>query len=63
MNKIKIEHLDIPIIRSCNLACAGCMTHSNHKNIKGIVRIDESIDWLEFWSTKLQPNAITLFGG
>jgi organic radical activating enzyme len=63
MEKIKVEHLDIPIIRSCNLACVGCMTHSNHKNIKGIVRVNESIHWLEFWSAKLQPKAITLFGG
>ena len=63
IDKIKIEHLDIPIIRSCNLACVGCITHSNHKNIKGIVGIEESREWLKFCSTKIEPKAITLFGG
>jgi len=63
MNKIKIEHLDIPIIRSCNLACVGCITHSNHKNIKGTVRIEESREWLKFWADRLEPSAVTLFGG
>lgn len=63
MNKIKIDHLDIPIIRSCNLACVGCLTHSNHKSVKGLVRIEDSVEWLTYWSTKIQPGAITLFGG
>lgn len=63
MNRINFKHLDIPIIRSCNLDCFGCLTHSNHKNIKGIVNLDESIEWLEFWATKLDPNSITIFGG
>lgn len=63
MDKIKVDHLDIPIIRSCNLACVGCITHSNHKKIKGIVRLADSLDWLNFWNQKIQPKAITLFGG
>lgn len=63
MERINFKHLDIPIIRSCNLDCFGCITHSNHKNIKGIVNLDESIGWLEFWATKLDPNSITIFGG
>lgn len=63
MDKIKFKHLDLPIIRSCNLACRGCMTHSDHKNIKGLVRVDESREWLKFWSTKISPEHITLFGG
>jgi organic radical activating enzyme len=63
MEKIKISHLDLPIIRSCNLACKGCITHSDHKNIKGIVRVEDSLEWMEFWSTKIDPGTITLFGG
>jgi sulfatase maturation enzyme AslB (radical SAM superfamily) len=63
MEKIEFEHLDLPIIRSCNLACAGCMTYSDHKNIKGIVNINESLDWLQFWSKRIKPKSITLFGG
>lgn len=63
MEKIKFKHLDLPIIRSCNLACVGCMTHSDHKNIKGLVNIQESREWLQFWSERLDPEHITLFGG
>jgi Radical SAM superfamily len=63
MEKIKFKYLDIPIIRSCNLGCVGCITHSNHKNIRGVVKLDESLDWLKFWSERLDPYAITLFGG
>lgn len=63
MNKIKIEQLDIPIIRSCNLNCDGCNTFSNHKNIKGLVNLDESIEWLTFWASKLEVNSVNLFGG
>jgi hypothetical protein len=63
MEKIKFQHLDLPIIRSCNLACKGCMTHSDHKNIKGLVRVEESREWLKFWAERLEPEHITLFGG
>jgi organic radical activating enzyme len=63
MDKIKVQYLDLPIIRSCNLACVGCLTHSDHKKIKGTVQLDESHEWLEFWSQRLDPATVTLFGG
>jgi organic radical activating enzyme len=63
MEKFKFKYLDIPIIRSCNLGCVGCITHSNHKNIRGVVKLEESLEWLEFWSKRLDPETITLFGG
>jgi MoaA/NifB/PqqE/SkfB family radical SAM enzyme len=63
MEKIKFKYLDIPIIRSCNLGCVGCITHSDHKNIRGVVKLDESLEWLKFWSERLDPETITLFGG
>lgn len=63
MDRINFKHLDIPIIRSCNLACEGCITHSNHKNIKGLVDLDQSIEWIDFWAKYLDPNSVTIFGG
>lgn len=59
----KIKFLDIPIIRSCNLGCGGCLTFSDSKKIKGLVNIEESQSWLDFWSKKLDPEAVTVFGG
>lgn len=63
MKKIQLAHLDIPIIRACNLACVGCITHSDHKNIKGVVRLEESLDWLKFWADRTECESVTLFGG
>jgi len=63
MSKIKFEYLDIPIIRSCNLACAGCLTFSDSQKIKGLVRLENSLEWLNFWANKLDPENIHVFGG
>lgn len=63
MERIRFEHLDIPIIRSCNLACKGCITHSDHKNIKGTVKVEDSRELIKFWASKLNPVGVTLFGG
>lgn len=63
MNKIKFQFLDIPIIRSCNLGCGGCLTFSDSKRIKGTVKLEESREWLSYWATKLLPDAVTVFGG
>lgn len=63
MNKVKFKFLDIPIIRSCNLGCGGCLTFSDSKKIKGLVNLNKSHEWLEFWSKKLDPEAVTIFGG
>ena len=63
MNKIKFKFLDIPIIRSCNLSCGGCLTFSDSKQIKGLVNLQKSVAWLEHWATRLDPSAVTIFGG
>ena len=63
MEKVKFRSLDIPIIRSCNLSCGGCLTFSDNKKIKGLVDPEESRPWLEYWSTKLDPDMVTVFGG
>jgi len=63
MDKIKFQQLDIPIIRSCNLGCRGCLTFSDSKKIKGIVKLEESKEWLKYWSTKLLPVNTNIFGG
>lgn len=63
MNKIKFKFLDIPIIRSCNLSCGGCLTFSDNKKIKGLVDVEESRAWMQYWSQRLDPEIITVFGG
>lgn len=63
MQRAKLEFLDIPIIRSCNLGCGGCLTFSDNKLIKGVVQLAESQAWLEHWAARLDPAAVTVFGG
>jgi organic radical activating enzyme len=63
MDRVKFKFLDIPIIRSCNLVCGGCLTFSDSKQIKGTVRLEDSSGWLEHWADKLDPEIVTVFGG
>lgn len=61
--KFDIDCLDIVIARSCQLNCRGCITFSDHNLVKGYTRINDSLTWLEFWSKKLRPKTLHLFGG
>lgn len=61
--KFDIDCLDIVIARSCQLNCRGCITFSDHNLVKGYTRIHDSLAWLEFWSQKLRPKTLHLFGG
>jgi organic radical activating enzyme len=63
MERVKFKFLDIPIIRSCNLSCGGCLTFSDSKRIKGLVNLEESMPWLTEWASKVDPEAVTIFGG
>ncbi len=63
MNKIQFKFLDIPIIRSCNLSCGGCLTFSDSKKIKGLINLEESCEWLQHWAERLNPEVVTVFGG
>ena len=63
MERVKFKFLDIPIIRACNLSCGGCLTFSDSKRIKGTVNLAESMPWLTAWAEKVEPEAVTVFGG
>ena len=61
--KFDIDCLDIVIARNCQLNCRGCITFSDHNLVKGYTKINDSLAWLEFWSSKLKPKTLHLFGG
>lgn len=63
MERAKLRFLDIPIIRSCNLNCRGCLTFSDSKHVKGLVNLYESLPWLTVWAEKIEPDIVTVFGG
>ena len=58
---ISISNLDIFIAKTCNLSCAGCITFSDSKLVKGITPYNS--DHLEFWSNYIQPAYTNMFGG
>lgn len=63
MPKHFVHVLDVVIIRSCQLSCEGCCTFSNHKEINGLVDVNEYADSLKFWSKYIKAGKIHLFGG
>jgi hypothetical protein len=63
MPKHFVDVLDVVIIRSCQLSCEGCCTFSNHKEINGLVDVNEYTESLKFWSKYIKAGKIHLFGG
>lgn len=61
--KVPVKYLDIVIIRSCQLDCAGCVTFSDHHKVKSHSKLDELLPSLEFWANQLDPQEVFLFGG
>lgn len=50
------------IAYSCNLSCAGCISLSDIPR-NGIESADEIFDWINNWSTVINPKVISVFGG
>jgi organic radical activating enzyme len=63
MQKYNVDFLDLVIIRSCQLACQGCCTFSDHKKVNGLVDPDEAEESIKFWSQYIDPTRVHLFGG
>jgi organic radical activating enzyme len=61
--KHTVDYLDLVIIRSCQLACEGCCTFSDHKKIKGLVDVNDAEPAVAFWSQYINPTRVHLFGG
>ena len=58
----KIQRLDIMIAYSCNIACAGCISLSDHQR-DGIAPVEDIAKWLAKWQDHVEPAVVTLFGG
>lgn len=57
-----IERLDIMIAYSCNIACAGCISLSDHKR-DGVAPLEDISKWITKWHNHICPAVVTLFGG
>jgi organic radical activating enzyme len=63
MQKYKVDYLDLVIIRSCQLACEGCCTFSDHQKINGLVSPTDAEEAIKFFSQYIDPTRVHLFGG
>ena len=63
MQKYKVDYLDLVIIRSCQLACEGCCTFSDHQKINGLVKPADAEEAIKFFSQYIDPTRVHLFGG
>jgi organic radical activating enzyme len=63
MKKHNVDFLDFVIIRSCQLACEGCCTFSDHREINGLVEPADAEEAVKFWSQYINPGRVHLFGG
>jgi hypothetical protein len=63
MQKHNVDFLDLVIIRSCQLACEGCCTFSDHQKVNGLIDVKDAEAAVAFWSKYINPTRVHLFGG
>jgi organic radical activating enzyme len=59
---MKLEFLEIMLIRTCNLSCQGCTTFSDLK-YQGYIAWQQGRAWLEPWIKRFEPEGVGVMGG
>jgi organic radical activating enzyme len=59
---MKLEFLEIMLIRTCNLSCEGCTTFSDLK-YQGYTTWQQGRAWLEPWTHRLELEGVGVMGG
>jgi hypothetical protein len=59
--RIHIEHLEVDIVKGCNLQCKYCSHISPLR--KGYIPFEQLSEWFETWSKKVVPDHFTILGG
>ena len=62
-NKLTLPFLELMVLRSCNLSCAGCSTFSDLKHQGDYANWGNNREWLIAWTQRLNIEAIGLMGG
>jgi Radical SAM superfamily/4Fe-4S single cluster domain len=58
----RIEHLELHVTHTCNLACESCSHYSNH-NHHGHLDLAEADRWMDLWSDRIAVDEVHLLGG
>lgn len=59
---MKLEFLEIMLIRTCNLSCEGCTTFSDLK-YQGYTTWQQGREWLEPWAKRIDLEGVGVMGG
>jgi len=59
--RVEIPNLEINVVLGCNLKCEYCSHFGRY--MKGIVPLEELVQWYETWSPKIIPKTVKLLGG
>jgi molybdenum cofactor biosynthesis enzyme MoaA len=59
---MKLEFLEVMLIRTCNLSCQGCTTFSDLK-YQGYITWAQGRAWLEPWIKRIELEGIGIMGG
>ncbi|MDR2116865.1 MAG: radical SAM protein, partial [Planctomycetaceae bacterium] len=59
--RVRIDHLEVDIVKGCNLKCKFCSHVSPLR--KGYVPLEQLSEWFETWSKKVIPNQFVILGG
>ena len=59
---MKLEFLEVMLIRTCNLSCQGCTTFSDLK-YQGYIGWEQGRAWLEPWIKRIELEGIGIMGG
>lgn len=59
---MKLEFLEVMLIRTCNLSCQGCTTFSDLK-YQGYTTWEQGRAWLEPWIRRIELEGIGIMGG
>jgi hypothetical protein len=58
--RVRIEHLEVDIVKGCNLKCKFCTHLSPYRH--GYIPFQELEEWFKTWSYKLIPDHFDLLG-
>ncbi|MDR1141194.1 MAG: radical SAM protein, partial [Planctomycetaceae bacterium] len=59
--RLRIEHLEVDIVKGCNLKCKFCCHVSPLR--KGYIPLEQLSEWFETWSKKVIPDRFVILGG
>lgn len=62
MNLVQFPLLELHAANACNLTCESC-SHFSNSGHTGTISVEEAVEWMRRWNTRLAPRLFRLLGG